>query len=188
MAASADDYHLPSKEERGIIQSEIIALENEVIDAQKVIAQTQLRINELTQQVKSRKSRIAPAKMATFDILSSIFERCSEIDWKSPLRIGSVSRRWRETILHTPRAWCFIDISNLDEGCVRAYFERSGQCNLHVALDDLYEVGRLTPIAHRIQCLVIPFLLEHLENLTFPRLTRLRTPLLGDIQDWCEQR
>jgi hypothetical protein len=186
MATLADHYCLPSKEEIRTIKSEIIALENEVIDAQKVIAQTQLRIKQLNEQLNERKSRIAPVRKASFDILSSIFERCSEIDWKLPLTIAAVSRRWRETILHTPRAWCFIDISNLDEALIHAYFERSGYCCLHIAVDSSYRVKLLTPVAHRIQCLVVPLLSIHLRDLTFPRLTRLRTPLLGDIQDWCE--
>jgi hypothetical protein len=103
MTASADHSHFPSKEEIGIIQSEIIALENEMMDVHKVIEQARLRLDELTQQLNERKSRIAPVRQASFDILSSIFERCSEIDWMSPLVIGVVSCRWRETILHTPR-------------------------------------------------------------------------------------
>jgi hypothetical protein len=175
MAASADHYHLPSKEEIGTIQSEIIALENEVMDVHKVIEQARLRLDELTRQLNERKSRIAPVRKASFDVLSSIFEHCSEIDWMSPLRIGGVSRLWRETILHTPRAWCFIDMSNLDAACINAYFERSGQRGLHVALAHPDEVELFAPVAHRIQCLAFPFLSGPLEALTFPRLTRLRS-------------
>ena len=101
MAASADHLY-PGKEEIRVIQSEIVALENEVADAQKVIEQAQLRIDELTRQLNERKSQIAPVKKAGFDVLSSIFERCSEIDWKSPLTIATVSHRWREVILILP--------------------------------------------------------------------------------------
>jgi uncharacterized coiled-coil protein SlyX len=129
MAAPTDHYDFPSKEEIAIIKSEIIALENEVVDTQKVIEQAQLRLDELTQQVNDRKSRIVPVRKASFDVLSSIFECCNEIDWMSPLAIGGVSRRWREIILLTPRAWCFIDMSGLDTACVNAYFKRSGQCD-----------------------------------------------------------
>jgi hypothetical protein len=158
MAASADHYHLPSKEEIGIIQFEIIELENEVMNVQKVIEQAQLRIDELTRQLNERKSRIAPVRKASFDILSSIFERCSEIDWKSPLRIAAVSRRWRDTILHTPRAWCFIDTLSVNVACIDAYFERSGRCGLHVALDHSDRIELLAPVAHRVQCLACPLL------------------------------
>jgi len=174
MAALADHY-FPSKEEIEIIQSEIIALENEVLDTQKVIERAQLRIDVLTQRLNERKSKIAPVRKASFDVLSSIFERCSEIYWRSPLAIGAVSRRWREVILHTPRAWCFIDISNLNRACTNAYLERSGQCGLHVALAHPDEVELITRVAHRVRCLVIPLLPHYLETLTFPRLTRLRS-------------
>jgi hypothetical protein len=173
MAASADHLY-PSKDEIRVIQFEIITLENEVADAQKVIEQAHLRIDELTRQLNERKARIAPVKKAGFDVLSSIFERCSEIDWKSPLTIATVSHRWREVILHTPRAWCFINLSSLNEAGIEAYFERSGQCGLHASLYDPSDIWLITPVAHRIQCLVFPFISEPVENLTFPMLTRLR--------------
>jgi hypothetical protein len=94
-----------------------------------------------------------------------------------------VSRLWREVILHTPRAWCFIDFRDLDASCLDTYFERSGQCGLHLALANPYEVELLAPVAHRVQCLAFPFISAPLEpNITFPRLTRLRTPLFPDHQ------
>jgi hypothetical protein len=175
MAAPTDHYDFPSKEEIAIIKSEIIALENEVVDTQKVIEQALLRLDELTEQVKERKSRIAPVRMAGFDVLSSIFECCSEIDWMSPLAIGGVSRYWREVLLLTPRAWCFIDMSGLNRACINAYFKRSGQCSLHVALTYPEHFGLVTQVAHRVQCLAIPLELAHLKNLIFPSVTRLRT-------------
>ena len=156
MAASADHYSFPSKEEIEAINSEIISLENEVVHTQKVIEQAQLRLDELTQRMNERKSRIAPVRKATFDVLSSIFERCSEIDWKSPLRIGGVSRRWREIILHTPRAWCFIDMSSLTPTSIDAYLKRSGQCGLHVVLAHPEERELFAQVAHRVQCLATP--------------------------------
>jgi hypothetical protein len=180
MAASAGRFYLPSKEELGITQFETTALEKEM-DTQKVIGQSQLPLDELTNQLNERKSKISPAGEASFDILSLIFERCSEVDWKSPLSFGAVSRHWRDVILHTPRAWCFIDISSLNEAAVHAYLERSGQRELHVAFSDHDNVELLAPVAHRIQCLATPILRTHLADLTFPRLTRLRSSLSFDF-------
>jgi hypothetical protein len=180
MAASAGRFYLPSKEELGITRFETTALENEM-DVQKVIGQSQLPLDELTNQLNERKSKISPAGETSFDILSLIFERCSEIHWKSPLSFGAVSRHWREVILHTPRAWCFIDISSLNGAAVHAYLERSGQCGLHVAFGDRDNVELLAPVAHRIQCLAPPILRAHLGDLTFPRLTRLRSSISFDF-------
>jgi hypothetical protein len=184
MVDSADYYYPPNKEERGIIQSEIIALENEVMDVQKVIEQAQLRLDALTQQLNERKYRIAPVRRANFDILSSIFERCSEIDWMSPWVIAVVSRRWRKTILHTPRAWRFIDLAWHDTARINTYLERSGQCGLHVAFGYPEDFALLTQVSHRVQCLAISVPLRHLKNLTFPSLTRLRTRPLGYTRDF----
>jgi F-box-like len=69
------------------------------------------------------------------DILSIIFQTCAGLDWASPLEIAEVCRKWRTTVLATPRAWQFVNLdSNLPTKGVKIYFERSGQCPLHLCL------------------------------------------------------
>jgi hypothetical protein len=50
-----------------------------------------------------------PINRLGFDILSLVFELCSEDDWTAPLRIGVINRQWREVILATLRAWTLSD-------------------------------------------------------------------------------
>ncbi|KIM25323.1 hypothetical protein M408DRAFT_26310 [Serendipita vermifera MAFF 305830] len=65
-------------------------------------------------------SQTSPIRNIPYDILSKIFITCSKIEVLSPLKITSVCRRWRETILATPLAWTYICGAGIDEGSISA--------------------------------------------------------------------
>jgi hypothetical protein len=113
------------------------------------------------------------------DILSIIFQFCAEDDWVSPLVIADVCRTWRTLVISTPRAWIHIDLNSLlpDKG-IRLYFERSGQCPLHLCLPRTRSPTILTPVAHRIVCLNIRNISDPLKDIVFPVLVRLHVHLL----------
>jgi hypothetical protein len=153
----------------------------------KCEAQPDLRIAHIPPMERSRTELVdqeqclSPISRLGFDVLSLVFELCSEDDWTAPLRIGVINRQWREVILATPRAWTFIKLDDsYGAKLTNFYFERSGGYLHHTRLDDQSDFDLFRTIPHRIQCLTInPIYLGGLSDLSFPNLTRLR--LYGDV-------
>lgn len=82
---------------------------------------------------------IAPISKLPFDVLSEIFVLCSVPNRLSPVAIASVCRRWRETILMTPKAWSRIFPQNstqfiLPPKYVSIFLERSKPYLLHIRI------------------------------------------------------
>jgi len=125
-------------------------LEKKVDETPNDHGRAEPRIIHLGQPLAEQKADIAPVGVATFDVLSFIFEICAETDWRSALWIGCVSRHWRSVVLQTPRAWRLFDFSICNSDCRDAYFERSGQCGLHIALTIPNDTAQLVPMAHRM--------------------------------------
>lgn len=108
-----------------------------------------------------------------FDVLSLVFVFCAETDWKMPLRIACVCHLWRTTILHTPRAWCFIDM-RVSKECYEVYFKRSQPYKLHLARP--FAIEDIAQVAPRVQCLTSLPLPRKPPSWSFPALTTLRSP------------
>ncbi|KIM28518.1 hypothetical protein M408DRAFT_23575 [Serendipita vermifera MAFF 305830] len=173
MWAPADLNALPTNEDYINAKTAILEMENELADALLALAQIQIRIANLEKDIYERRAWIAPIRKLGFDVLSLIFERCSEGEWNAPLKIGAVSRGWRTVVLNTPYAWSIIDLEYLkDIDAVDTYLRRSGTSPIHARI--LYDAQeRLRNISNRISCAFIWFTLES-ENLIFPCLRRLR--------------
>src|SRR5450432_4128335 len=92
---------LPSKEEIQQIKKEILSMELQIVDAS-------LKIEALRKSVTERKAWIAPIRKLPHEVLSHIFVEVSMVNWKAPLILQSVSRRWRDVVVGSPRAWTFM--------------------------------------------------------------------------------
>ncbi|KIM22080.1 hypothetical protein M408DRAFT_29018 [Serendipita vermifera MAFF 305830] len=143
----------------------------EVIEGE--IRDLQARQNQLQAELEIHKPWIAPIRHPSFDILSYIFEYCGKEDWKTLLSIAAVSRFWRETILGYPRAWSFLNLKECDSDVlVELFFQRSGQCPLHVYLPDLRPFRMLSNVIDRLECLSIMAMDHDMKTLVFPNLKR----------------
>ena len=72
------------------------------------------------------------------EILAIIFEEHAKLEWRAPAIDGRVCRIWKQTVLNTPRAWAYLEISG-DEpprmGELRSWLLRSGTAPLHIRVD-----------------------------------------------------
>lgn len=127
-----------------------------------------LRPMSLTKALEEKNTSLGPTLLASFDILSPIFELCSMTDWTSPLRIGAVSRYWRSTVLNTPRAWQFVDTTYVSDFIRDIYFERSRGHGLH-ANSHKFENGNAVD---KVRCLTIVGSPGNTGIPIFPRLER----------------
>lgn len=164
-----------------------------VLNIQKVTKKTDEEASEREAQPGPRIAHIAPVERIRtelvdqgaclppisrlgFDVLSLVFELCSEDDWTAPLRIGVINRQWREVILATPRAWTFIRLDDrYGAKLTNFYFERSGRYLHHIHLNFQSDFNLFRTISHRIQCLTInPIHFNKISGLNLPNLTRIR--------------
>ncbi|KIM19437.1 hypothetical protein M408DRAFT_31223 [Serendipita vermifera MAFF 305830] len=93
-----------------------------------------------------------PIRSAPYDILSKIFITCSKIDILSPMRIVSVCRRWRETILATPLAWTYICGAGIDEDRIspKKYSRLLQLSNPHMLFIKVDHLLSLCPFRYRL--------------------------------------
>ena len=69
------------------------------------------------------------------EVFGVVFEEHSKLEWRAPLVDGQVCRQWRQTILHSPRAWAHLQIgqnfisapSQLDQ-----WLDRSGSAPIQI--------------------------------------------------------
>ncbi|KIM20472.1 hypothetical protein M408DRAFT_30333 [Serendipita vermifera MAFF 305830] len=173
MWTPADINAHPTKEDYINAKLAIIERETELADALLALAQAQIRVANLENDIRERQAWIAPIRKLGFDVLSLIFERCSEGEWHAPLRIGAVSRTWRAVVLHSPRAWSIIDLRYLkDANAVNTYLHRSRTCLIHARIPQR-GLGTVLQISNRVSCASVSFH-QALLGLTFPNLRRLK--------------
>jgi F-box-like len=166
-------YGNPTPEELKKAKETIKLVQRDLETAMEVLAQAQLRVEILKKDLEERNAWIAPARRLPFDVLSMIFDWCSDIKWDSPAQIAAVCRTWRRVVLDTPRAWSFIDLASkmTDEG-ITMFFERSRQRPLHVYLPEDRRFD-LSSVAHRIHCISLDDIRSLPQTLVFPNLRRL---------------
>lgn len=177
MWAPADINALPTKEYIYNARQAIFEKEEELAEALRLLEQAQLRVTTLEKELYERKAWIAPIRKLGFDVLSLIFERCSENDWKAPLHIGAVSRSWQTTVLATARAWSIVDLTGaVPPQVVLNYLERSGACLIHTSVPQS-ERFLLSLMLKKIECI---FLREEetrgkrLYDMHFPNVKRVK--------------
>lgn len=169
----ADNKALPTPEDMVDAMKAIYRLE-------KQLAEAEHRVETLKRELDGLKAWLSPARRLTSDALSSIFEWCAELDWRSPVKIAAVCAHWRQTILSTPRAWAFVEFqSKMSDDGVKMYLERSGERPLHIYFPGPRSYILLLPILHRIQCLALDFIPGNAEEVVFPAVQRLSACRFG---------
>ncbi|KIM29322.1 hypothetical protein M408DRAFT_23092 [Serendipita vermifera MAFF 305830] len=164
--------------------SDINALptESDLVHARKAISAleeelnlAELRVEKLKEELKTLRIWITPIRRLPFDILSPIFTLCGEMDRKSPVSISAVCRAWRETVVNTPGAWFLVQVkSQKNTNLFGVYLARCRQRLLHATLQQVFQIPKLAPYAHGIQCIQVPDLQASMEDLCFPYLKSLR--------------
>ena len=135
--------------------------------------QAQLRVERLTKELTIRRAWIAPIRRAPLDVLAIIFTQCSYDDWRTPLTISAVCRRFRDIVIATPQAWRVLKIrGDVDTEHMGSYFERSGKLSIHVGIQCLNINWQ--DYAYKIQCMSIPNFSDLLIGIQFPNLVCLR--------------
>ena len=113
------------------------------------------------------------------EVFGVIFEEHAKLEGRAPAIDGQVCRQWRQTILHSPRAWAYLDIhkrrksppSNLHQ-----WLDRSGSVPLHIRVFkwDPGAAEVLDPHCKRIKSVALyDGFLPFLENRSFPILQSL---------------
>ncbi|KIM27063.1 hypothetical protein M408DRAFT_24815 [Serendipita vermifera MAFF 305830] len=154
------------------IKDEIKILEKDLSEATKVMKLAQLRVDELTRDLKSKKSLVAPIRKLNHDILSYIFLCAAETHAMTSLCISLVCRYWRIIIHNIPRAWRFLNARNKKPDICEMFFARSRQCELHVIGGQRWW-GLLDVVARRLRCLTVPIFPSDIGNTIFFLLERL---------------
>lgn len=177
-----DPDALPTQNEMDYIRGAIQDLETAVQDNLEIIEQAKLRIITLEKEIGVRRAWLAPIRKLPVEVLAEIFVHCSSHSALAPVTITEVCHLWRQVVLATPQAWCFIYFGyyrkRTDESrYLPTFFERSKSCLVHLLFSNPFPLSPLTlitPHLDRISCLSIPsFDLERISDLVFPNLTRL---------------
>lgn len=145
--------------------------------------------------IESRRSRIqeespslASIGKLPFDVLTKVFiEYCENIHGgRGPLTISAVSRWWREVILATPMAWCFIESTErISAQGLSMFFERGSPYLYHIALGRSFSMGPtatslrnkikvIEENIHRLKCVSYLTDIPHMLQYAYPNLTRLQ--------------
>ncbi|KDQ60130.1 hypothetical protein JAAARDRAFT_596618 [Jaapia argillacea MUCL 33604] len=114
------------------------------------------RVVSLEQEILSLRTSIeqdlayiAPHRILPPEILGEIFTlAANEENWRFPIIISRVSRRWRSIIYEYPRAWTLIPVgSRMTLPRLQFWLERSGTCRLTVYVNGIsLEAEKLWPM------------------------------------------
>ena len=147
------------------------------------IENTKSLLSALELQAERQQARLSPVLKLNSDELIIIFISCSDQDWKSPLIISAVCRRWRSTVLSCPQAWQNLRFpDHLPRSIVNIHLARSQPCLLHMSspnIDPSHSTWRksnldvINQTSTRIKCLSV--CAQELGFLTevFPKLRKL---------------
>ena len=118
------------------------------------------------------------------DVFGVIFEEHAKLEWRAPIIDGQVCRQWRQTILHSPRAWAYLEIGHNFESApseLSHWLDRSGSVPLHIQAITLTQgaKGVLGQHSKRIESIALrSYHHDFLEKRSFPILQSLT------IEDW----
>ena len=113
------------------------------------------------------------------ELFGVIFEEHAKLEWRAPVIDGQVCRRWRQTILRSPRAWSHLKIVRnfaLGSSKLPQWLDRSGSVPLHVQLMEWVQGAEkvLDPHCKRIKSMESPgYFFSLLKNRSFPILQSL---------------
>ncbi len=114
------------------------------------------------------------------EVFGVIFEEHAKLEWRAPVIDGLVCRQWRQTILHTPRAWAHLEIGDnfrsLPSELRQQWLGRSGMAPLHIRVSYLGGVAEILDQHYkRFESLAVYHSIVHslLENRSFPILQSL---------------
>ena len=113
------------------------------------------------------------------EVFGVVFEEHAKLEWKAPLIDGQVCHQWRQTILHSPRAWAHLQIGQKFTSApsqLHQWLERSGSVPIQIQLMEWIRAAQkvLDPHCKRIKSIESsggP--LFFLENRSFPILRSL---------------
>jgi len=129
-----DDSHVPTREEVKAAQPTLELLETKLAGLLEMAEDMRTRI-------ALHKAWAAPVRRVPEDLLSMVFLECALDEWKSPLVLGAVCRRWRGVMLNTPRAWALVQITAksplLHPKLLDLWLSRCGALRLHISLPPL---------------------------------------------------
>ncbi|KAG8771242.1 hypothetical protein FRC20_003261 [Serendipita sp. 405] len=69
-------------------------------------------VERLQREVAVRKAATAPIWSLPVEIMAMIFLECSYLNWKSPLILRAVCRKWHSLVGETKRAWSRLEITH----------------------------------------------------------------------------
>jgi hypothetical protein len=113
-----DANSLPTHFERTLATEAIDMLEKEVEQTlaaadqlEQELQETRAKTEQIRHEIFKRVIWLAPIRRIPADVLSLLFIQACQDDWKAPLVLGAVCRRWRNVLIDTPRAWASIQIT-----------------------------------------------------------------------------
>ena len=113
------------------------------------------------------------------EVFGVIFEEHAKLERRAPVIDGQVCRQWRQTILHSPRAWAYLDIRQTRKSSpsnLHQWLDRSGSVPLHIQLMEWVPGAEevLDPHCKRIKSITLyDGFLTFLKNRSFPILQSL---------------
>lgn len=167
----------PSKEEILTTRSTICDLETKLIEARQTLMQAQRAVDLLEEELLHQKNWISPVRRITYDLLSIVFLRSCEEDWKALFSLGGVCRLWRQTVLSSPRIWSLIHLERITaKEAVPVIIQRGGSWPIHLTLGKDFKsefIEELTKSPQRIKCLVTDCRHWSILSRGFSNLTKL---------------
>ena len=113
------------------------------------------------------------------EVFGVIFEEHSKLEWRAPVIDAQVCHQWRQTILHSPRVWTYLEFPRSCKPTplnLHQWLDRSGSVPFHIQLMDWIRGAEevLDPHCKRIKSIESSgSSLSFLENRSFPILRSL---------------
>ncbi|KAG8801493.1 hypothetical protein FRC16_000374 [Serendipita sp. 398] len=145
--------------------------------AEERLAVAPAEVERLRREVAVRKAVIAPIWPLPVEILSIIFLECTYLDWKSPLIIRAVCRKWHSIVGETKRAWSRLEITHATPLCfIEFWFQHYVSTPLHLSVHPSGSTKAVEVALDHQPSLVCFSLFDNLHVLmnSFPNLEVLR--------------
>jgi len=173
MSFTVDGDAVPTREEVKAALPSLQLLEDN-------LASTLEMVDDLRNKIEKHKAWAAPARRVPEDVFSIVFLECSRYDWKAPLVLGAVCRRWRDIMLNTPRAWALLQVTptshTFHHKLLDLWLSRCGALKVHISLHPFAPPAAVRVICRHeqnIRCLSLFNNSKHLQR-RFTELEELR--------------